>query len=363
MTLQKELKLYLPNPLSEKQKAEIGERMADIEILISEIEQRKKAVTNDLGERIKSLESELYGLAKSFKNNTAETEVECRVDFNTPERGKKTIIRLDLNEIARIEDMSEYELKAIEQPELFDKQENDNDGIFSPKIFINYGIEVDRFFTVKEFEENIFIVKTEDDLLQHNIEVENIDKELLNDIMGSLALRLDEKNEKHVELIGSDKYFFFAETEESENLSWFFFQNLNPDAKAEEPTALECTVVIFDPDTMDVENINESYSGDTLVKDKIRRHFEIDGKKYVNVGGTDERITAYELIPEDQYQGQTHTYKEAVSKDIRTNEGHLITYRKKQYVLSNPIDIVFEESTGSESESEYAIPESTDAVN
>ncbi len=121
MTLQTELKLYLPIPLTEKQKAELGEQMSKVEIEINQLEIQKKNTVAAFTEKIKDLESELYGLAKKFEENTEQIEVDCRVEFNTPERGKKTIIRLDTNSIARVEDMSEFEIKAIEQPDLFEK--------------------------------------------------------------------------------------------------------------------------------------------------------------------------------------------------------------------------------------------------
>lgn len=125
MALQTELKMWLAVPLEDKQRAELGERMADIEIKINEKESAKKAITAKYTEEIKDLESELYGIAKQFKDNTDQKETDCKVEFNTPERGKKTIIRLDLNTVAHVFDMSEQEVKALEEPELFSSNEEE----------------------------------------------------------------------------------------------------------------------------------------------------------------------------------------------------------------------------------------------
>jgi len=225
MKLQTELKLYLPIPLTEKQKAELGERMSKVELQINSLESQKKNTVAAFSDEIKELESELYGLAKKFENNTDQVEVDCRVEFNTPEPGKKTIIRLDSNTIARIEDMSEYEIKAIDQPDLFD-QENEN---YSLNIHSHYGIEVDQIFNAEELKENVFIVNQLSDLLNHGIDPDGIvgADELLN----CLALKL---NKDQVDSFPEDiKYCFISEGETENDPAWYFFEDINPEEKSE----------------------------------------------------------------------------------------------------------------------------------
>ncbi|MBS3945293.1 MAG: hypothetical protein KGZ42_07340 [Melioribacter sp.] len=227
MTLQTELKLYLPIPLTEKQKAELGERMSKVELQINSLESQKKNTVAAFTEEIKELESELYGLAKKFENNTDQVEVDCRVEFNTPERGKKTIMRLDTNTIARIEDMSEYEIKAIEQPDLFDQK----NGNYALNIHSHYGIEVDRIFSSEELKNNIFIVNQLSDLSTHGIDPDGIVG--ADELIGCLALKLSKEQafESFPEGIG---HCFIAEGETEEDPAWHFFKSINPDEETEE---------------------------------------------------------------------------------------------------------------------------------
>jgi len=226
MILQTELKLYLPIPLTEKQKAELGERMSKVELQINSLESQKKNTVAAFTDEIKELEAELYGLAKKFENNTDQVEVDCRVEFNTPERGKKTIIRLDDNSIARVEDMSEYEIKAIEQPDLFD-QHNEN---YTLNIHAHFGVEVDRIFNQDDMKENIFIVNHLSDLSDHGVDPEGITG--ADKLLNCLAIKL---NKEQVDSFPEDiEYCFIAEGETEEEPAWYFFKNINPDEETEE---------------------------------------------------------------------------------------------------------------------------------
>ncbi|MEW6506373.1 MAG: hypothetical protein AB1432_01375 [Bacteroidota bacterium] len=200
--------------------------MSKVELQINSLETQKKNTAAAFADEIKELESELYGLAKKFENNTDQVEVDCRVEFNTPEPGKKTIIRLDTNSIARVEDMSEYEIKAIEQPDLFDQQ-NEN---YALNIHSHYGIEVDRFYNPEELYENVFIVNQLSDLSDHGIDPEGI---LGADaLIGCLALKL---NKDQVDSFPEDiKDCFIAEGETENDPAWYFFESINPDEETEE---------------------------------------------------------------------------------------------------------------------------------
>lgn len=221
MTLQTELKLYLPIPLTEKQKAELGERMSKVELQINRLESQKKNTVSAFTDEIKELESELYGLAKKFENNTDQVEVDCRVEFNTPEPGKKTIIRLDTNSVARVEDMSEYEIKAIDEPDLFD-QGNEN---YSLNIHSHYGIKVDQIFNTEELKGSVFIVNQLSDLTDHGIDPDGIVG--VDELLNCLALKL---NKEQVDSFPEGiKYCFIAEGETENDPAWYFFENINPE--------------------------------------------------------------------------------------------------------------------------------------
>jgi hypothetical protein len=354
MELQKTFNMNLPVPLDQEQKAKLGQRMSEVEILINQKEQSKKAVSKRYSEEIEDLEAELYGLAKQFENNAVTVEVECRVDYNTPERGQKTITRLDTNEEVKVYDMSPEEIKAIEEPELFDAQSNN----YPQEILSAYEIEIDKLFQPEEYEGNIFIVYSAEVLGEHEISIENINDESLKEIIGSLALRLNATNKEHENIILSAKHFFFTESAESEDLSWYFFKNLNPIIQEDTTLAIQ-----YDPSMMDKEEIVESYSGDVLAHDKIRSHFQIGETMYVTTGlsgSVEEGHTnaiAYELIPKDDYTNETHVYEDKKSSE-HPYEGQVITYRKKEYVLSNEIEIVFPKASKEENEfKEYKLPE------
>ncbi len=355
MELQTKTKLMLPVPLNEKRKVEIGARMSEVELLINSKEESKKAIAADYAEQIKNLESELYGLAKQFQDNAVNAEIDCRVDFNVPGKNQKTIVRLDTNEVVKVYDMSEAERKAFEEPELFDPQ-NTN---FPLRVFAIYGIEVDKIFQPEDYGKNIFIVRSAEDLTEHEID---LDEDLVKDLQKCLAIRCNEA--QSIQLLEIEaaneniKHLFLAEGAESEDLSWYFFPEINPEVKGETAEISNVTEVFyFDPETMDKEEIEDSYSADTLAdKDKIRSHFEINDKKYVNTGGVSgERTEAYELVPAENYEGEIKG-----QKDLNPEtgyEGRLITYRKKEYVLSNPIEITFKNDTEEKELEEYKLPE------
>jgi len=352
MELQKNITMNLPIPLDQNKKAEIGERMAELKLSINSKEESKKAIAAEYADEIKNLESELYGLAKQFKNDAVNAEVECRVDYNVPEKGQKTITRLDTNEVVKVYDMSPQEIKAIEEPDLFSQKIED----LSQEIASQYGIIIDGLFQPEEIEDNLFIVNSSDDLNNHEIDVENIEDEELKDFIGALAIRLDSENEKHKELIEPNDHFFYAESFESDTVAWYFFKKVDPEEETEKGNVIE-----FDPETMDAEKIEASFSCDLLTENKIRSYFEINGVKYVTTGtvGTGNggivSASAFELIPVDKYDKETFTYKDLDS--TRSYEGQLVTYRKKKYVLSNPIEIVFPEEVQESEFKEYELPE------
>lgn len=347
MELQTKLKMMLPVPLSQMRKVEIGTRMSEVELIINSKEESKKAIAAEFSEEIKKLEAELYALAKQFQENAVNEETECRVDFNVPGKNQKTIIRLDTNQIVNVYDMSESERLAFEEPDLFDPQ-NTN---FPLRIFATYGIEVDRIFQPEEYAENIFIVKSNEDLAAHEIAIDSMDEETQKELINCLVIRCDEA--KVMSINENIQHVFRAESAESEDLIWFFFKELNQTVTEEEKIQENITVIEFNPETMDKEEIVESYSGDRLTENKIRSHFEIDGKKYVNVGGTESQVDAYELVPHEEYTGETHEY----GTSSANYEGQLIIYRKKEYVLANPIQILFRENPEEKELEEYKVPE------
>ncbi len=88
-------------------------------------------------------------------------------------------------------------------------------------------------------------------------------------------------------------------------------------------------------------DIQGAYSGDTMADNKIRKPFKHDGKLYTVTSimhGKDQVASAWELVPADEYEGETLSYHEATSQYDNGRErgdetGVLVKYGKKEYVL------------------------------
>ena len=93
----------LSRKLSEEQLIKIGSEMADVINKIEEIEVAKKRVT--------PLREELTLLGSKYANGAEVVEMECTVHYNTPEAGKKTIIRPDTGETVEVVDISKDDLQ------------------------------------------------------------------------------------------------------------------------------------------------------------------------------------------------------------------------------------------------------------
>jgi hypothetical protein len=343
VALQTELKLNLPVGLSQEDKAKIGEQMSKVELLIDAKETQKKSVTDSFNKQIKDLSAELHALAKQFEENTVMKEIDCIVEFNKPEKGKKTIIRTDDNTVARVVAMSEYEVKEIEQPGLFDQEkaeaQKQNEAAeltleqaygFDPLEYIGPQLNIDEcdFFVAENFEQT----KSEMDA------DESFTEDQFNEVRGCLFVLMTE--DEHERLKADSKGQFVGMYDCNEQYSWFVFEPIPqvvPESEQELNNENKIPVYNFNPDEMDREDIESSYSGDVLEKNRIRGIFQFLDKAYVNVGGTSDQIEAFELIPAEDYVSLVHAY----DKDFNY-EGHKVTHMKKQFVLSNPIKIVFE---------------------
>jgi hypothetical protein len=227
MTLQKELKLWLPVGLSQEDKAKIGESMSRIELLINSKESAKSAIAKKYGDETKYLKSELYGLAKQFEDNTIQKEIDCIVGFNTPEKGKKTIWRLDDDSIARVEDMSEYEVKAIDQPDLFNQEDEQiRDSEFYTKMFGFNPVDFSEpssdpnettMFIATSFEQ------TKDELVDNPEELnKDFTEEQFKDVENHLFLLMTEEEFQKLKESGKGKHIGMYPC--NDDVMWFVFE-------------------------------------------------------------------------------------------------------------------------------------------
>lgn len=94
---------------TDQEKLELGKRLGEKTNAICQLEDEKSRATKDYGARIKTVENEVAGLSQRVREGYEFRDTECRVIFDTPEPGKKTVIRLDTKEQVSIDAMTNEE--------------------------------------------------------------------------------------------------------------------------------------------------------------------------------------------------------------------------------------------------------------
>ena len=116
MKIKKEmLKVYF----TEEEIKEFSKKLAYQSKQLEELEDAKKSVVADFNSQIQSAKAEISKLANFINNGYEYKPVECKIIFNEPQVGIKTIIRTDTNEKVRTEPMTEDEM----QGDLFEESE------------------------------------------------------------------------------------------------------------------------------------------------------------------------------------------------------------------------------------------------
>lgn len=85
---------------------EISKRLAEKNGNVVTLEDEKKRATKDYAARIATVENEVSDLARKVTNGYEFRDIDCRVVFDTPKPGMKTITRLDTMEQVGIEEMT-----------------------------------------------------------------------------------------------------------------------------------------------------------------------------------------------------------------------------------------------------------------
>ncbi len=102
-------------PLSDEDKVELGNQLADLNINIESKMDWKKA----LPKQIESLQEEAAEIAHKLKTGTKQSEIECYYAEDDPEPGKRQLYRIDTSEkVGEPEDMPD--------PSLFEGQVQPN---------------------------------------------------------------------------------------------------------------------------------------------------------------------------------------------------------------------------------------------
>lgn len=94
---------------TDPEKLELGKRLGEKTNQICQLDDEKSRATKDYGARIKTVENEVAGLSQRVREGYEFRDTECRVLFDTPEPGKKTVIRLDTKQQVSIDQMTTEE--------------------------------------------------------------------------------------------------------------------------------------------------------------------------------------------------------------------------------------------------------------
>jgi hypothetical protein len=103
----KKTNLSLRCEFSPEELAAKAEALANATVELQELREQKRNVVAEFGELIKEVEGRARALSKAYRSKGENRFVECAVLLDTPERSKKTIVRMDLNQTVRVENMTD----------------------------------------------------------------------------------------------------------------------------------------------------------------------------------------------------------------------------------------------------------------
>ena len=92
---------------------ELSKRLAEKNTSVASLEEEKSRAMKDYAARIKTVENDVGDLSRKVTNGYEFRDIDCRVLYDTPKPGKKTIIRLDENQEVGVEDMSHEEKQML----------------------------------------------------------------------------------------------------------------------------------------------------------------------------------------------------------------------------------------------------------
>lgn len=107
--------------LTEEEKAETANKLALNVAEYNEVEEEKKAVTQNYNERLKLLRTLQTKWAKEVETGLEDRPVVCEWDYHSPESGQMRLIRQDTFEVVEVRKMSAYDEEAYMaemQPEI-----------------------------------------------------------------------------------------------------------------------------------------------------------------------------------------------------------------------------------------------------
>lgn len=98
--------------MTDTEKISYGDELARATQALGELETQKKEVAAAIKSQIETKTAEINVKSRILANGYEYREIECRVDFNHPGKGVKSITRLDTFELVREEKMQPHETQA-----------------------------------------------------------------------------------------------------------------------------------------------------------------------------------------------------------------------------------------------------------
>jgi hypothetical protein len=93
-----------------------AEALANATVELQDLREQKRSVVSEFGELIKEVEGRARALSKAYRSKGENRFVECAILLDAPDKGKKTIVRLDLDRVVKVEEMTDDD----RQDRLFD---------------------------------------------------------------------------------------------------------------------------------------------------------------------------------------------------------------------------------------------------
>ncbi len=105
--------VFLKCDFTDAEKADFGSELARASVAKKSLEDQKKEVDAQLKADIVAQETIIARLAQSINTGSEFRNIECRVELDTPEPGKKRVIRLDTGEEVYIKPMTDSDRQMV----------------------------------------------------------------------------------------------------------------------------------------------------------------------------------------------------------------------------------------------------------
>jgi hypothetical protein len=104
-------KQYLPCALTPDEERMKGKLLSAAHSKLKVLEQRKKEFNDQNKSLTSGVEAEIETLSQQIASGIEHRDITCHWEFDTPQKGDKTLIREDTEEIVRIEEMTHADLQ------------------------------------------------------------------------------------------------------------------------------------------------------------------------------------------------------------------------------------------------------------